>query len=338
MSNIALIEQAIEGLQTTFNSVSVDKNIVFEREAEFVLQIICSNTYLQGIAANSLQSFKDAVTNVSAIGLTLNPARKQCYLVPRKGKVCLDISYMGLIDMALSTGSIRWAQAAVVYANDGFKLHGYDKPPTHDHNPFASDRGQIVGTFVVVKTVDGDYLTHCMSINDVYSIRDRSEAWKAFCADNSKKCPWNSDESEMIKKTCIKQAYKYWPKTERLERAVHYLNTVGGEGIELTGGTPPEPTGQKPAVVMPQAKAVPPQDITDVPVKEHPLMPEAPAAPTDGDRNVTAGEGAFINNRLKRLGITYDEARAMAQLAPVSPDEVMLLSEFNAIKNLKVPA
>jgi recombination protein RecT len=29
----------------------------------------------------------------------------------------------------------------------------------------------------------------------------------------------------------VKQAYKYWPKTERLETAIHHLNTEGGEGL-----------------------------------------------------------------------------------------------------------
>jgi recombination protein RecT len=31
----------------------------------------------------------------------------------------------------------------------------------------------------------------------------------------------------------VKRAQKYWPKTERLEAAVHHMDTDGGEGIVI---------------------------------------------------------------------------------------------------------
>lgn len=37
----------------------------------------------------------------------------------------------------------------------------------------------------------------------------------------------------MVKKTVIKRAYKLWPKTDRLDGAVHYLNTENGEGLAV---------------------------------------------------------------------------------------------------------
>jgi recombination protein RecT len=39
----------------------------------------------------------------------------------------------------------------------------------------------------------------------------------------------------MAKKTCVKQAYKYWPKTDRLEAAIHHLNTEAAVGIDFNG-------------------------------------------------------------------------------------------------------
>lgn len=209
----------------------------FEREAGFAVQVISANDYAMRIAVENRQSVINAVTNVAAIGISLNPAKRQAYLVPRDGRICLDISYMGLLDLAIQSGSIMWGQAELVYEADRFELNGFDAPPTHNRNPFAKDRGSIVGVYVVVKTRDGDYLTTCMSIDEVYDIRDRSSAWKAW-TEKKKKCPWVTDEGEMIKKTVIKRAYKLWPKTDRLDQAVHFLNTEGEEGLADIGEQP----------------------------------------------------------------------------------------------------
>lgn len=233
MSNaLATIQQDIYGARDSFVSVLTDPSLNFEREAGFAMQTIQSNDYMMRIAMGNRQSVVNAVTNIAAIGISLNPAKKQAYLVPRDNKVCLDISYMGLMDLAMATGAIRWAQAEIVHANDSFALNGMDKPPTHSYNPFSKDRGDAIGVYVVVKTADGDYLTETMSADEVNAIRDRSSAWQAWI-NKKKKCPWVTDAGEMWKKTCVKRAYKYWPKTEQLERAIHHLNTDGNEGIQF---------------------------------------------------------------------------------------------------------
>jgi len=245
---LTTISNDIYAVKDQFNTVLSDKSINFEREAGFAIQVLSANDYAMSTALNNRQSVVDAVVNIAAIGLSLNPAKKQAYLVPRKprhdqpAQICLDISYMGLIELALASGSVKWAQAAIVYSGDTFRLMGYDKPPEHVFSPFATDRGSIVGVYVVIKTAFGEYLTHTMAIADVYSIRDRSSAWKAYMDGKTKSGgPWQSDEGEMIKKTCVKQAYKYWPKTERLDTAIHHLNTESGEGLAELAAPEQEP-------------------------------------------------------------------------------------------------
>lgn len=226
MSAIQTITNYVYGAEDTFQSVLVDRSLNFEREAGFAIQILTSGDYIAKLAAGDRQSVVNAVTNIAAIGISLNPAKKQAYLVPRKGKICLDISYMGLIDLAIDSGSIMWAQAALVHSNDAFALNGFDRPPTHSFNPFSKDRGEMVGAYVVVKTHSGDYLTECMSREEIDAIKNRSESVKA-----GKSSPWDTDYGEMAKKTVVKRAYKYWPKSERLDQAIHHLNTDGGEGL-----------------------------------------------------------------------------------------------------------
>ena len=235
MSAIQTISNYVHGAADSFQSVLADRSLNFEREAGFAIQILTANDYVSKLAVGDRQSVVNAVTNVAAIGISLNPAKKQAYLVPRKGKICLDISYMGLIDLAIDSGSISWAQAELVYEQDPFTLNGFDKPPTHQRNPFSTERGAMVGAYVVVKTHDGDYLTTCMSRAEIDAIKNRSESVKA-----GKSSPWDTDYGEMAKKTVVKRAYKYWPKSDRLDQAIHHLNTDGGEGLATMQPRTPE--------------------------------------------------------------------------------------------------
>jgi recombination protein RecT len=230
MSNaLATIQGDVYSVKDRFTALAGNE-LSFEREAGFAMQILSANDYAMKTAMGNRNSVMAAVTNVAAIGISLNPAKKQAYLVPRDGKICLDVSYMGLLDLAIQSGSLLWGQAEIVHEADGFTLNGFDKPPTHNRNPFAKDRGAPVGAYVVVKTRDGDYLTTCMEIGEILEIRDRSSAWK-----NGQKGPWKTDPGEMTKKTVIKRAYKLCPTTERfekVEKAIHHLNTENGEGLE----------------------------------------------------------------------------------------------------------
>lgn len=227
MSGLQVIQQDVYGLATQFNAVLSDQQMKFEAEAGFAMQLMQANDYLAKIAIGNRNSLQSAVINVAAIGISLNPAKKQAYLVPRDGKVCLDISYMGMLHLAQQTGAIQWGQARIVRLNDEFELLGIDEAPRHKFNPFQpeEERGPIVGAYVVIKTDAGDYLTHCMPIAEIYAIRNASTAFKKGGG------PWKSHEGEMIKKTVVKQASKYWPHRDRLQQAIYHVDTEGEEGL-----------------------------------------------------------------------------------------------------------
>ncbi|WP_284309058.1 recombinase RecT [Proteus mirabilis] len=241
------IYEVVNPLKNEFEQVCSEPSIAFKRESEFAMQIFANNDYLANVAVNNLGSVRSAIMNVSAIGISLNPAQKLAYLVPRDKKVCLDISYMGLMHIAQQSQAIKWCQSSIVRQNDNFQLTSIDTEPRHEYNAFATQeqRGEIVGAYTVVKTEDGDYLTHTMAIADIYAIRDRSTAWKAWVS-KKKSCPWVTDEEQMILKTVVKQAAKYWPRRERLDKAIDYVNTEAGEGIDF-GNEQQEPKDITPA-------------------------------------------------------------------------------------------
>ena len=109
MSNFNVIEY-VQQQEPLFSERNVDENITFAKESHYAIQAFQSNNYLAKIASQNPVSLQNAIINVAAIGISLNPASKHAYLVPRKGSICLDISYLGLMHLAMSTGSIKWGQ------------------------------------------------------------------------------------------------------------------------------------------------------------------------------------------------------------------------------------
>lgn len=212
----------VSNQEQLFLPALTDTSISWEKEKQFAIQALQGNEFLCKTAMNNAVSLQNAIINVASIGISLNPANKHAYLVPRDGKVCLDISYMGLMHLAMSTGSILWGQCKLVHDNDTYQNKGLDKPPMHAYSPFA-DRGNVIGGYCTVKTADGDYLTDEMSLADILKIQESSKA---------KNGPWKSYWNEMARKTIVKRASKYWPTIDRLNNAIHHLNTDNNEGLE----------------------------------------------------------------------------------------------------------
>lgn len=228
------LNQVILSVKENFEKIS---DVNFPKEAEFAMQALENSDHLYKVAMANKASLCNAVVNLSACGLSLNPVYKLAYLVPRGGKICLDISYIGLLKLATDSGAIIYAVAKVVKEKDIFKLNGVGMEPTHDFNEFSKDRGAVVGAYVVAKLSTGEFLTETMTIDELHSIRNRTESYKS-----GKSSPWTTDPEEMYKKTVIKRASKLWPKTERLQKAITVLNEHEGINFDknIIDVTPPK--------------------------------------------------------------------------------------------------
>lgn len=237
MSEIATV---IDATQERFKKIA-PASVNYESEKGFAIQLLRNNTFLGQVAKNNPASLQQALTNVAAIGLSLNPAKKQAYLITRNIKVgnkyeqrvFLEPSYMGLCDLATQSGCIEWVQAYVVRDKDNYLNKGPGEKPEHTYNSFG-DRGAIVGVYCVAKTSGGDYLVSEMDKAKIDSVMERSESIKSARKKGKQPYgPWVTDYEEMAKKTVIRNAFKTWPKAkelERLEQAVHISND--NEGFE----------------------------------------------------------------------------------------------------------
>lgn len=204
------VKQLVQMAKPQFEELAKIHGVVnFKEEASFALQLLQENDFLCRTAMANQDSFKRAILNVAIVGLSLNPYKREAYLIPRKGKVCMDISYQGYVNLFLKAGAIKFATAEIVYENDFFKYNGAHAEPDFDADIF-SNRGRIVGGFVKAQSPSGDWIITHMPIDQVYAVRDRSESWKAYKSKGTS-CPWITDELEMIKKTLIRNGRKSWP-------------------------------------------------------------------------------------------------------------------------------
>ena len=116
VQNYVAPEQTIVAVQQDFKQLaSVHGSVNWEAECNYAIQQIYKNDFTTKVAVGNPVSVQNAVRNIAAIGLTLNPALKYAYLVPRDGQICLDVSYMGLMHLAQDTGSVVWAQCKIVH-------------------------------------------------------------------------------------------------------------------------------------------------------------------------------------------------------------------------------
>lgn len=220
----------VKSQENLFTGSLADNSVTWGKECQFAIQAFQKNDFLAKTALSNPISAQNAIINVAAIGISLNPASKLAYLVPRDGTVCLDVSYMGLLHIAQATGCIQWGQAKLVHANDTYESNGLDTAPTHKYNAFG-DRGDVVGAYCTVKTSGGDYLTDEMSVADIRAIQEISK---------SKNGPWKTHWAEMARKTVVKRASKYWPRATRLDAAIQVLNDEEGIFTEPVMAHTPE--------------------------------------------------------------------------------------------------
>lgn len=208
------------------------------REISFALQHLAKNDYLNSATPESKLK---SVVNISQVGLTLNPVAKEAYLVPRYNsslrsvECVLEPSYVGLVKLLTDAGSVKQITTNVVYENDVFDLNLADSfsPVKHKPELIKSKRGEIIGCYSLATLENGAKQVEWMDIEEIKEIRERSESWKSYKSGKAKSTIWESDFSEMCRKTVIKRIYKYLPRTVRME-AIDNAIKLTNEDFEIT--------------------------------------------------------------------------------------------------------
>lgn len=85
--SISIVE-FVKQQEPLFVGAVTDQSVTWAKESQFAIQYFQRNDYLAKTALSNPISAQNAIINVAAIGITLNPASKLAYLVPRDGMVC----------------------------------------------------------------------------------------------------------------------------------------------------------------------------------------------------------------------------------------------------------
>lgn len=223
--------------------VTVVDEQTWNREFTFALQIMRNNKdAFEKIATQNPQSITNAIVNIATIGTTLNPALRQAYLIPRNTRIngtnvmtaCLDHSYIGLCQIATSSGGCIDMDADVVYAGDYFNyVRGLN--PLLEHIPFGmrkdlspdqqkAGKGEMVYVYATAVLPLGDGKTYTKFI-----VLDKEEVELVRKTSPQPNGPmWTQFYGEACRKTAIKKLYKLLPQTDRMSTAIAAINEFDG--------------------------------------------------------------------------------------------------------------
>lgn len=186
------------------------------REIILAYQIVKGSEPLQKC---SVESIRSAIINVALVGATLNPGLQQAFLVPRKGKACLDLSFRGLVRIATESGGVTDIDATVVHEQDQFYYEqGMD--PVLKHIPSLEDDPGRFKFVYAIATLPGGMKK--------FIVLNEKEIEKVKATSAAKQGPWIEWYEEMARKTAVKKLFKLLPSNEKMAQAVSVINEHEG--------------------------------------------------------------------------------------------------------------
>lgn len=182
----------------------------------------------------TLYSFMSCVLSAATLGLEINNATGEAYIIPYKKfnketrkfyyLAQLQIGYRGLIRLAYNSQMVKDIFASEVCENDLFKcVYGSNRTIYHEIN-YKKNRGTIQGYYADVRLNNGGELFYYMTANEMESYRNKNSPQS-----NTSWTPWKSHYTEMAKKTVLRKVLKLIPLNNMLAQGIGIDNMIGSE-------------------------------------------------------------------------------------------------------------
>ncbi|WP_083256107.1 recombinase RecT [Domibacillus iocasae] len=210
-------------------------------------------------------SFLAAIMQSAQLGVEPNTGLGQAYLIPYGKQVQFQLSYKGLIDLAVRSGQYKAIYAHEVYGNDELTFE-YGLYKDLKHVPASIPEGEPIGYYAVYHLQNGGF-------DFVYWTRERIDQHANKFSQAVQKgwtSPWKTNYDAMAKKTVLKEVLKYAPKSIEFQKTVEADSTikkeiasdmsevidVQHELIDLPEKTPPAEPEPKKETKKPSAKDI----------------------------------------------------------------------------------
>lgn len=224
---MSTITETLRNLASRFRAIAAPGTPV----NEIIENVIYAVNRDPDLGKCSASSIVDAVTEALTLGLDPSGLSNDGTLIPRKTKsggfrAVFVPDYRALLRIMLSYPRISHIEAHVVRKGDQFELQfGDPAGRVVQHRPVVSlDLGEPLGAYAIAWFKDSDRpLVEWMPKAEIEANAERGGS---FGNDNS---PWETDWSEMARKTVIKRLAKYLP--QQLRKPVPASDGHGMEGI-----------------------------------------------------------------------------------------------------------
>lgn len=242
------VSQILESARDLFSNIiqqsQISAVIQWQKEAPFARQIILKDHRLLTATHESL---KNAITNIAAVGLTLNPIKQHATILPRWNdklktyEAQLVVMYRGLVWLANQAG-VSDIVVDVVYSADKFDSERTDQGDKWTHKiahgvPRDGSFSRFVLAYVGARMPASKMMKlEIVPCEDIYTARDKSESYiDTNTGKPRQNSPWVQFFDEMAKKVALKRAQKRWEEAvinndnwKRFQTAVALDNAMEG--------------------------------------------------------------------------------------------------------------
>lgn len=167
----------------------------------------------------------------ATLRLSVDPSRKQAYLVPFGSKATLIVGYKGLYDMAIRTGRYRYINVGKVFQGQEVitdQISGFIKIEGN-----IEDKTKVIGWIGAFEMMDGYAKVVYWTVEEIHAHKEKySKGW------NRTDSAWKTSTEAMEKKTVLIDLLNHWGYMDENDRAV--LDEMEQEVIEAEAVDIPE--------------------------------------------------------------------------------------------------
>lgn len=218
-------------LQRRFIEPQLPAHIKYEKfEASLMAAVLAKPDLMDTDPASLFRAARDA----AELGLSLNPSLGEADILKvwnnkiNGYEAQFRPRYGGLMKLARQSGDVKKIEAHIVHKNDEFQEErGLN--PILIHKPARDNPGPATHAYCVWKLADGEKQFEVMTAEQILAIKARTSS---KTREGKIVGPWITDEEEMWRKTVVRRASKYMPRSaESFAKAVA-LDNLRESGVD----------------------------------------------------------------------------------------------------------